>query len=144
MAYRILSILNGLAFMTQGLVASASSNTVHETRASSDEAHSNWRLTSRLPPEAIVPVRIALKQQNLDAGIDRLMSISHPESPEYGKTLTTDEVTSLFAPSGESVETVRDWLVQSGLPPASIAHSDSKGWLAVDMTAADALGLGVL
>ncbi|KAK4897639.1 hypothetical protein LTR27_004785 [Elasticomyces elasticus] len=138
MTYRILSIVGGLAFMIQGQVVSAFSNTVHETRAIADAAHSSWRAASRLPPEVIVPVRIALKQQNLDVGIDRLMSISHPDSSDYGKTLTTDEVTRLFAPSAVSVEAVRDWLVESGVPPANIAHSDSKGWLAVDMTAAHA------
>ncbi|KAK5693413.1 hypothetical protein LTR97_009982 [Elasticomyces elasticus] len=136
MAYRILSIVGGLAFMTQGQVVSSFSNTVHETRAIADGAHSSWRAAPRLPPEVIVPVRIALKQQNLAVGIDRLMSMSHPDSSDYGKTLTTDEVTRLFAPSAVSVEAVRDWLVESGVPPATIAHSDSKGWLAVDMTAA--------
>jgi tripeptidyl-peptidase-1 len=107
----------------------------HEKRATSDDQYATWRSTIRLSPDAIVPVRIGLKQNNLDAGAERLMSISHPQSPDYGKTLTEEQVSALFSPAEESVDAVRDWLVSSGVPLQSIAHSDSKGWLAVDLTA---------
>ncbi|KAK5708506.1 hypothetical protein LTR17_020637 [Elasticomyces elasticus] len=95
MAYRILSIFGGLAFMIHGHVVYAFGNTVHETRAITQQSQvaCGFKTTTR----------------------------------DYGKTLTTDEVTRLFAPSAVSVETVRDWLVESGVPPATIAHSNSKG-----------------
>ena len=64
------------------------------------------------------------------------MSISHPDSAEYGKILGADEVTDLFAPSDESLEAVYAWLRETGVPSTAIAHSDNKGWLATEMTAA--------
>lgn len=41
----------------------------------------------------------------------------------------------MFAPSDETVDTVRDWLVVSGISAKRITHSDNKGWLAFDATA---------
>lgn len=138
MEYMILSILVAVVYLAQCNLASQVGNTFHEQRADADRASGAWRPVSRLSPDSIVPVRIALKQNNLDIGVDRLVSISHPESVEYGKTLSADEVAGLFAPSDESVQRVRSWLLESGVPSTTIMQSDNKGWLAVDMTAAHA------
>jgi tripeptidyl-peptidase-1 len=39
------------------------------------------------------------------------------------------------------VQEVRDWLVASGIEDNLIAHSDNKGWLAMDIPAAQAEAL---
>ena len=41
----------------------------------------------------------------------------------------------MFAPSEEVVQSVRSWLVASGVDDAVIIHSDNKGWLAFDLPA---------
>jgi tripeptidyl-peptidase-1 len=41
----------------------------------------------------------------------------------------------MFAPSEESVQAVREWLVTSGIEDDAIVHSDNKGWLAFDIPA---------
>lgn len=100
-----------------------STHGVHEKR----NAHSSrWTKLDRVRPEAILPVRIALAQNNLDKGHEYLMDVSHPHSPNYGKHWTADEVIDAFRPSDADVEIVRGWLVESGIPVETITHSDNK------------------
>lgn len=61
---------------------------------------------------------------------------SDPTSPNYGKHLTVEEVTEMFAPSVESVDTVIEWLKNSRLSNSRITHSN-RGWLAFDALAAE-------
>ncbi|KAK3075295.1 hypothetical protein LTR53_001496 [Teratosphaeriaceae sp. CCFEE 6253] len=117
-----------------------SSHPIHEKR-DADSAlnrYSDWQRSGRVDADAIVPVRIGLKQSNLNLGEERLLSISHPASKDYGRHLSAEEVHELFAPSHDVVSTVRDWLIKSGIDSKAIAHSDNKGWLAVDVSAKDA------
>lgn len=60
---------------------------------------------------------------------------SHPASPNFGKHWTQEQVHEKFAPSEESVQTVREWLVASGIEDDAIVHSENKGWLAFDIPA---------
>lgn len=105
-----------------------STHGVHERR---DVHSSRWTKLGRVRPEAILPVRIALAQNNLDKGHDYLMDVSHPHSANYGKHWTADEVIEAFKPNDADVQAVRDWLVGSGIPVETITHSDNK---AVSMT----------
>lgn len=41
----------------------------------------------------------------------------------------------LFAPSDESIATVKKWLVDSGIPASSILVPKSKGWISFESTA---------
>lgn len=113
-----------------------STHGVHEHR---DVHSSRWTKLGRVRPEAILPVRVALAQNNLDKGHDYLMDVSHPHYPNYGKHWTADEV--IEAKSNDAdVEAVRDWLVGSGIPVETITHSDNK---AVSMTDSN-VGIGIL
>lgn len=76
-----------------------------------------------------VPVRIALKQRNLDKGMDLLMEVSDPDSPKYGQHYTQEQVVDLFAPEAGSVESVKKWLVEAGIPENTITTPKSKGWV---------------
>lgn len=58
------------------------------------------------------------------------ISSSHPASPNYGKHWTSKEVADAFAPTEETTEAVRNWLISSGISRSRIAHSDNKGWFA--------------
>ena len=107
-----------------------SDHVVHEKR--DDSASSRWVRRERVRPHAILPVRIGLKQNeaNLDRAHDYLMDISHPSSINYGKHWTPEEVIDAFKPTDETVESVRQWLIDSGVDSKIITHSDNKGWLA--------------
>ena len=89
----------------------------------------------RVDPESIVPIRIGLKQNNLENGHEWLMDVSHPSSKNYGKHLSAAEVHDLFAPAEETVASVREWLLLAGIDASSIVHYENKGWLAVDIPA---------
>ncbi|KAF2764443.1 subtilisin-like protein [Teratosphaeria nubilosa] len=114
----------------------ANGHVLHESRTSNVNRH--WKRNSRVDANAIIPVRIALKQQNIDVGAERLLEISDPLSSKYGKHLKAGEVHDLFAPPHDVVSAVREWLVDSGVDPRVIAHSDNRGWFAIDISAQQA------
>lgn len=74
----------------------------------------------------ILPVRIGLRQVNLEEGHNLLMDRSNPQSANFGKRMTTEEVIDFFAPPEESVEVVRDWLVAGGINVTRITQSVNK------------------
>ncbi|CEJ86893.1 hypothetical protein VHEMI04238 [[Torrubiella] hemipterigena] len=82
----------------------------------------------------VVPVRIALKQNNLDKGMDLLMDVSDPDSANYGKHWTAEQVAEKFAPAEGSADAVTKWLVEAGVPAASIKIPKSKGWVEFQST----------
>jgi tripeptidyl-peptidase-1 len=92
----------------------------------------------RVHPDSIVPIRIGLKQSNLEIGYERLMDVSHPSSKNYGNHLSAAEVHELFAPAEETVQAVKDWLILSGVDASSITDYENRGWLAIDMPAQQA------
>ncbi|KAK5123597.1 hypothetical protein LTR85_002635 [Meristemomyces frigidus] len=107
-------------------------------KPSSEKTHAMLR-TSSIRPDAVIPVKIGLTQSSLDKGYDRLMDVSHPDSPGYGKHLTVAEVNNLFAPHSESVDVVREWLAEAAnVNKSSILLSLNKGWLAVDLSVREA------
>ena len=74
-----------------------------------------WTRSNRLSPDTVLPLRIGLAQQNLDKLESELLAVSHPESPDYGKHWTLEEVVEFFKPKDESVQLVREWLTAAGL-----------------------------
>jgi hypothetical protein len=114
-----------------GALAASLSHVLHEKR---NVPLSGYK--ERIDGDAIIPVRIGLKQSNLHTGYERLMDVSHPSSVNYGKHLTKEEVHSIFAPAEETVDAVKSWLLSSGvIDDSSIIEYENKGWLAVDMPA---------
>lgn len=105
-------------------IESAPSNprfVVHEKR--DDLPH--WRyekIHTRDHVEKTIPLRIALAQRNLHKGYDFLMDVSHPDSENFGKHWTEEQVHDMFSPSQESVDTVKQWLVESGIDESRIKH----------------------
>ncbi|TFK74740.1 subtilisin-like protein [Pluteus cervinus] len=131
---RFLALLLAVAGTTLA-IPTRSSHVVHETRAVNPL---EWIQGVRLDASQIIPLRIGLSQQNLDRIEELLMSVSHPESPTYGQHMSPDEIVDMFAPSNESINAVRDWLVESGISPDRLKVSASKGWLQVNATVAEA------
>jgi tripeptidyl-peptidase I len=107
---------------------------IHEKR---DANPNRWIKRAKTPRAAVLPVRIGLKQRNLDNGDAMLMDVADPASPNYAKHWTPEQVVEHFSPSDETVEAVKEWLHNSGINPGRIAHSDNKGWLAFDATTAE-------
>ncbi|KAE8419834.1 peptidase S8/S53 domain-containing protein [Aspergillus pseudocaelatus] len=102
---------------------------LHERR---DAIPSHWTGEKRLNGQTVLPMRIGLTQSNLDRGHDLLMEVSTPGSHRYGDHLTVDDVHDLFAPSQESIDSVRSWLESAGIAPDRISQSTNKQWLQFD------------
>ncbi|GAM88207.1 hypothetical protein ANO11243_062380 [Dothideomycetidae sp. 11243] len=121
-----------------GLVSGAAipeTHAIHEKRSDLPAHARRWVKRDRAHASATLPVRIGLKQKNIEQGHDWLMSVSHPESENFGKFWSSEDVVKAFQPSDETVQAVRDWLVSiGGIEDSRLTHSDNKGWLAFDAT----------
>lgn len=62
-------------------------------------------------------------------------------SPNYGKFWTQEEVHSAFAPSNETVDAVRNWLIESGVEKSRLIHTQNQGWIVFDATTKEAENL---
>ncbi|CZR60665.1 related to Tripeptidyl-peptidase sed1 [Phialocephala subalpina] len=96
-----------------------------------------WSKRSRIPDTQILPMRIGLKQSNLDVGHDKLMEISTPGTESYGKHMTSEEIIDFFAPHESTVEVVTEWIVSSGISSDRVGLSANKQWLQFDATSAE-------
>ena len=110
----------------------------HEKR---DFLPPGWARHERLPSRQILPMRIALAQNNLDKADEFLMDVSHPDSPNFGKHWTAKQVAEKFAPTQESLDAVSAWLKNSGIAPERVKKSQSLGWLTFDATVDEAENL---
>ena len=57
---------------------------------------------------------------------------SRAGSPNYGKYYTADEVIELFKPTDSAVESVKSWLIDSGINTDRISQSTNKQWIQFD------------
>lgn len=108
---------------------------VHEERRGIPQ---NWWKHSKLHSRAVLPMRIGLRQQNLHRAEEFLLSVSHPDSPDFGKHWTAKQVAETFAPHPDSVHVVMNWLSAAGISPTRVGVSQSMGWLTFDATVAEA------
>ncbi|PVH88867.1 putative Tripeptidyl-peptidase sed1 [Cadophora sp. DSE1049] len=113
-------------------VPTPGTHSLHEKRSSLPRL---WSRGDRVDKNAILPVRIGLAQQNMEDSYGHLMDVSNPGSPNFGKHWTAEQVRDMYAPSEDTVDAVRSWLIVSGINEDSIVHSDNKGWIAIDIPA---------
>ncbi|KAG6381961.1 peptidase S8/S53 domain-containing protein [Boletus reticuloceps] len=108
---------------------------VHEKRT---HIPSGWSLTRRHDPTSSIPLRFALKQRNIEGVGNHLYDVSHPKSPNYGKHWTAADIVRTFAPSDETVDIVRSWLIASGIDGERVALGRTKGWIQANVTVEEA------
>lgn len=85
-----------------------------------------WEKKSSVRKSTLLPMRVGLRQVQLDEGHKLLMDRSDPKSANFGKRMDAREVIGFFAPPNESVEVVRDWLVAGGINVTRITQSANK------------------
>ncbi|MCJ1312513.1 hypothetical protein MMC25_006187 [Agyrium rufum] len=138
----LFSALTTLALAASGVLARAvpATHVVHEKRdLELGGSYSRLIKGERISGDVKLPMRIGLKQSNLEKGQDFLLDISHPDSPKYGQHWTQEEVIAMFAPSKDTVQAVTDWIVEAaGIVKERIHHSGNKAWLAFDATTEEA------
>jgi len=73
-----------------------------------------WTVGARAPADATLEFTVALKQQNLDE-LDRLFwDLSDPNSVNYGKYLTSEQVRALTAATPDAVSSTLTFLADGG------------------------------
>ncbi|KAI0471592.1 peptidase S8/S53 domain-containing protein [Xylariaceae sp. FL0804] len=127
--------LSGLA----AVLAIPDTHVVHEQRHSGMERGLKKR--SRPDEGLLLPMRIGLKQSNLDQAVNWLMDVSHPKSEKYGKHWTSEEIIESFKPADSTVDAVRQWLAANGIAEERIKHTDNKLWFAFDASLEEAESL---
>ena len=110
-----------------------SGHILHERRS----LDSQWRREQKLPSNTMLPLRIALAQQNLHRAGELLDRVSHPASPEYGRHWTAQQVADSFSASDETISAVKDWLSQNNVPGSRLSHHRNN-WLEVNVTVREA------
>lgn len=88
--------------------------------------------------EKSIPMRIALKQQNLDRADEYIQAVSDPLSPLYAQHWDLRKIAEIFAPSDTTVQVIWDWLVEAGIDPACISRSSDGGWYDFNATIQEA------
>ncbi|KAM9993654.1 hypothetical protein ACTFIZ_011623 [Dictyostelium cf. discoideum] len=74
----------------------------------------NWSKYNRAGKKETVDFRIALNQRNLDVLENTLLDVSNPESVNYGKHWTSEQVADLVAPEPYVSKKVANYLKKNG------------------------------
>lgn len=114
----------------------AERHVLHEKK---DQIPHKWKRSAKLTPDSVIPIRIALTQQNLDLIDEHLMDVSDPDSPNFGKHWSTKKVAETYAPSDETVDAVTTWLTEAGI--SDLKQSQSLNWIHGSATVAQAESL---
>ena len=122
-----------LAIVGKALSAPTEDVVLHEKRD-----FPSFKQRTRVAEDAVLPVRIALTQSNLDKGYDYLLEVADPHSKKYGQHWTTEEIHAKFAPEKDTVNKVVSWLAEHGFQSNGLATSASRGWLSLEMYAREA------
>ncbi|KAF2633063.1 subtilisin-like protein [Macroventuria anomochaeta] len=107
------------------------SHVVHERRHTLPVA---WTKHSRAPKDTVLPVRIGLTQRNLEHSDRFLDDISDPDSPNFGKHWTAEQVANTFAPHPEASKATLEWLQNSGVDLKRVKHSAGRNWVEFSAT----------
>ncbi|XP_069008365.1 tripeptidyl-peptidase 1 [Embiotoca jacksoni] len=75
----------------------------------------DWTRVGRVGPTEELELTFALKQQNVHLLEETLRLVSDPDSAQYGKHLSLEEVASLLRPSELTQKVVRHWLQSHGI-----------------------------
>lgn len=84
------------AFVASGFASPLTSPLViHEKRS---HIPHGWVKRYSVDGDAILPMKIALSENNLDKAHEWLMDVSSPGSPGYGKHWSAEKIANAFAP----------------------------------------------
>ncbi|KAJ6568768.1 family S53 protease-like protein [Mycena capillaripes] len=84
----------------------------HESR---DAPPSGWMNLGQAPLNHALTLHLALTQNNITGLEQRLLQISSPSHPAYGKWLSKDEVNAHVAPSQDTIDVVQQFLSLNNL-----------------------------
>ncbi|XP_071383867.1 tripeptidyl-peptidase 1 [Centroberyx affinis] len=83
----------------------------------------DWADVGRVRPSEQLELTFALKQQNVELLEETLRLVSDPDSAQYGKYLSLEEVSALVRPSELTQKVVRHWLQSHGVTDCLTVHT---------------------
>lgn len=110
-----------LSCATVAYAVPTTSYVLHEKR--DDNPHSLWKRHSRAEGHEVLPVRIGLKQRNLEHSERFIDEVSNPASPKFGQHWSAEKIAEVFAPAKETSDSIVNWLVASGIDAQRLRHS---------------------
>lgn len=128
-------LLSSALFVTAGPSPTLSPYIVHESRS---HIPAGWSLSRKLEASATLPLRFGLKQSNIEDIGNLLNDVSHPDSPNYGNHWTPGKIATTFAPSTQSLSTVREWLLANGIAAERLRITPTRSWIEVNATVEEA------
>ena len=87
---------------------------------------------------ASMQLTIGIRQQRVAELEHIATAVSTPHSGSYRQHLSLAAIDAMLAPAAESLQAVREWLQQAGVPVSSLEWSGSGEWLSVHTTVAGA------
>lgn len=96
-----------------GFLACAAASSVRMEPKAGD-VPKGWEISGPTPRGQTIELHFAVKQRNVGLLHDKLMQVSMPSSPEYGKHLSNREVHELIAPERAHLEAVLSFLKEHG------------------------------
>jgi tripeptidyl-peptidase-1 len=96
-----------------------------------------WTLKAdkEVDAEQAFKLRIHLKNRNMESFHQKVLDVSSPDHPDYGRHMSRLDLRSHLAPSDKSYELVLEWLESQGLSQKSTVEED---WVILDGTVGDA------
>ncbi|CAJ2502332.1 Uu.00g097260.m01.CDS01 [Anthostomella pinea] len=115
-----------------------SRHVLHEKR---DGTPHLWEKRHRATPSQVLPIRIGLRQRNIENAESYIYDVADPDSPNFGKHWTAEEVANVFSPHPDTKNAVVNWLVDSGVDRSRLSLSKGHNWVQFDGTVEEAENL---
>ncbi|MCJ1306671.1 hypothetical protein MMC25_000314 [Agyrium rufum] len=133
---RFSAVIAAAAFcLTCSAAPLTSKHVLHEKR--DGELH-QWVKRDRAYSDYVLPIRIALRQRNLEHAESFIYDVADPSSPNFGRHWSAEKVANTFAPHPETRKTVINWLVESGIDPSRLSLSTGLNWVQFEGTVEEA------
>ncbi|CEJ81877.1 hypothetical protein VHEMI01984 [[Torrubiella] hemipterigena] len=125
----IIALLAGLAsIVSAGPMTDRAANLGPLSLLEQIKVPEGWSSTGNTHPDTMLRMQIGLKQSNVKGLEQKLLDISNPSSPNYGKWLTKEQIDAYVKPDDKSVNVVKDWLASHGIK--DVTHS-AVDWIEV-------------
>ena len=99
---------------------------------------SQWDRGHEADANQLLQLSIALKIQNAELGVETLLRISDPTSPDYGQHLSSEDVVRMFEPKPNTVSDVMNWLGESGIDQSDVNFSYGGDRLSLNLSVQEA------
>lgn len=83
-----------------------------------------WLATGHDASDALIKGQIGIKQGNIQGLQEKLADIADPNSPNYGKWLSKEEVDKYTAPAEADVAAVKAWLASAGITDVTMPTNE--------------------